>query len=130
MSGVSTHGVGAAACAKADVASADSAAAIKRGLVENPVIIILPVARALRVLVGPPVIEQTTNAVLPSIRRGHSPQRVTLDFRLWDFPLPASRLCSGFSLEPFLKKNVTGDDSDELRHENLWGRCVVVRDNG
>src|SRR5258707_14469087 len=71
MSGVSTHGVGAAACAKADVASADSAAAIKRVLVENRVIIILPGGRSLRVFVGPPVIEQTTNAVLPSIRRGH-----------------------------------------------------------
>src|SRR5712671_912524 len=84
MSGLSTHGVGAAACAKADVASADSAAAIKRVLVENPIIIILPGGRSLRVFVGPPVVEQTTNAVLPSIRRVHSPQRVTLDSSLRD----------------------------------------------
>src|SRR5712691_12844943 len=94
MSGVSTHGVGSAACAKADVASADSAAAIKRVLVENRVIIVLPGGRSLRVFVGPPVLEQTTNVVLPSIRRVHSPAPITLSFRLCDFPLPASRLSS------------------------------------
>src|SRR5882757_5051511 len=121
MSGVSTHGVGSAACAKADVASADSAAAIKRVLVENRVMIILPGGRSLKVFVGPPVLEQITNAILPTIRRVHSPQRATLDFRLCDFPPPTSRLSSDFSLETFLKKNITGDDSDEPRHESLLG---------
>src|SRR5258708_17565509 len=89
MSGVSTHGVGAAACAKADVASADSAAAIKRVLVENRVIIILPGGRSLRVFVGPPVIEQTTNAVLPSIRRSSSPPPRALYLCSFEFSAPA-----------------------------------------
>jgi hypothetical protein len=39
MSGVSTQGVGAGACANAGVVSAPSAAAIKRVLVENLVIV-------------------------------------------------------------------------------------------
>src|SRR5258708_30465207 len=98
MSGVSTHGVGAAACAKADVASADSAAAIKRVLVENRVIIVLPGGRSLRVFVGPPVIEQTTNAVLPSIRRGPSPPRPPPPFIIFGFFLPPPPPTFPFSL--------------------------------
>ena len=42
MSGFSSQGVGAAACANADVVSAVSAAAIKRVLVENRVILHAP----------------------------------------------------------------------------------------
>jgi len=42
MSGVSTQGVGAGACANAGVASAPTAAAIKRVFVENLVIVHSP----------------------------------------------------------------------------------------
>jgi hypothetical protein len=42
MSGVSTQGAGAAACANAEVVSAASAAAAKTVLVENLVIILAP----------------------------------------------------------------------------------------
>src|SRR5712675_2101004 len=61
-------------------------------------------------LVGLPTLEQTTNAIRPSISPAHSSQRVALDFRLYDFrlcdsPHSTSRLSFGFSLELFLKKN-------------------------
>src|SRR6267378_188816 len=107
MSGLSTHGVGAAACAKADVASADSAAAIKRVLVDIRVIIVLPGDR-FKSFCRPAIFEQITNAILRSIRRVYSPQRASLDFRLCDFPLPASRLSFDFSLESLLKNTSQG----------------------
>jgi hypothetical protein len=72
MSGVSTQGVGAAVCANADVVSAVSAAAIKKAatikkvLVENLVIMCPPGNRSSK-LVGLPILEQTTNAIRPSI---------------------------------------------------------------
>src|SRR5260370_40069412 len=100
MSGVSTQGVGAAASANADVVSAVSAAAIKKLLVANLVILVLPGGRSSQ-LVGLPMLEQTTNAIHPSICPVHSWRRATLDFRLCDFPHPTSRLSFGFSLEPF-----------------------------
>src|SRR3954454_616388 len=64
MSGFSSHGAGAAACANAEVVSAASAAAIKKLLVENPVIVILPAAEN---SLSCPVIEQITNVVIPSM---------------------------------------------------------------
>src|ERR1700682_2953724 len=104
MSGVSTQGVDAAACANADVVSAVSAAAIKRGLVENLVIMHAPSNRS--EIVGRPRLEQITNAIAASIRRVFSPQRASIS--LYDFPHPSSRLCSGFGLEPVFTRYVTG----------------------
>src|SRR4051812_4612902 len=71
MSGDSTHGVGAALCAPAALASAVSATAAKIVFVENPVIrafskplILVGVTDG-----GQPALEQTTNAIRPSIQR-------------------------------------------------------------
>ncbi len=87
--------------------------------------IILPGGRSLRVFVGPPVLEQITNAILPSIRRVHSPQRVTLDFRLCDFPPPTSRLSSDFGLEPFLKKTSRGMIRMNHVMKTCWGVVLL-----
>jgi hypothetical protein len=46
MSDFSSHGVGAAACAKADVASPVATAAIKKVLPKNLVIVVLPAANS------------------------------------------------------------------------------------
>jgi hypothetical protein len=70
MSGDSTHGVGAAACAHAAVVSAVSAAAIERVLIESLIISFSPKTDLACCL------EQTTNANLASIRRVFSPQQV------------------------------------------------------
>src|ERR1700692_3493205 len=72
MSGDSTQGVGLAACANADVVSAVSAAAIKRVLVENRVILHAPGNRPEKLRRSDSCFEQITNAVAASIRRVHS----------------------------------------------------------
>ena len=71
MSGESTHGAGAALWATADVASAVSATAAKSVFVENLIIVHSP-ATDPKIGVtdrGSQPFEQTTNAILPSIRR-------------------------------------------------------------
>jgi hypothetical protein len=87
MSGFNSHGVGA--CANADVVSAVSAAAIKRVLVENPVILPSPIDRSEKV---GHIVEQITNVILPSTCRFAASPSI----RLCDFPPSASRLSSGF----------------------------------
>src|SRR5882724_5110413 len=67
MSGFSSQGVGPAPCANAAAVSAVNAvnaAAVKRLLVESPVIVILPAAVT---SLSCPVFEQITNAVIPSM---------------------------------------------------------------
>src|ERR1700693_5170523 len=89
MSGFNSHGVAAAACAKADVASVDvaspvRAAAIKKVLVENRVIFILPAANGQwpSFLVSR-WLEQITNAINSSMPP--SPHRVSTSAFLLDF---------------------------------------------
>src|SRR5471030_1515650 len=106
MSGASTQGVGAAACANADVVIAVSAAAIESVFFENSP----RVEKSLGeervgvedwVMMHAPgdcsnCLEQTTNIIRPSIRGVRSPPDVSP--RLCDFPASASRLCCRFSL--------------------------------
>ena len=66
MSGLSTQGVGAGVSANADVVSAASAAATKKVLVENLVIIRTPGNRPSKPRQWR-FLEQTTNAIRPSI---------------------------------------------------------------
>jgi hypothetical protein len=87
MSGFSSHGDGAGLCANADVVSAPSAAAIKRVLVEDLVIVHAPSNRFEKSSASHRCFEQITNAIVPSIRRVFSPQ-----FTLDDFVIPRIRL--------------------------------------
>jgi hypothetical protein len=64
MSGFNSQGVGAAACANAEVVSAVSAAVIKKLLVENRIIVILPAAEN---SLSCPLFEQITNVIIPSM---------------------------------------------------------------
>src|SRR5436305_14459235 len=98
MSGFRSQGVGAAACAKAVVVSAVSAAAKRKLLVENPFIVILPAAE---ISLSCPVFGQITNVVIPSMAPSlhHRALAITSLLRLCDFPHGAWRLCSPFDLE-------------------------------
>src|SRR5450759_2349265 len=98
MSGASTQDVGLAASAKAEVVSAVSAAAIKKVLVENPVILHAP--KKLRRLAN------LLNKSRTSLSRQYDEpiRRSPRPGRLCDFPRPAWRLCSGFSLEQFFAR--------------------------
>src|SRR6266481_163911 len=95
MSGVRTHGVGAAACANADVVSAVSAAATKRVLVENLVIMHSPSNRSKKLAPAHFLNKSRT----PLSRQYDYSIRRSRRLGLCDFPLPASRLSSGFGLE-------------------------------
>src|ERR1700722_13741756 len=124
MSGESTHGVGSALCAKADVVSTLSAAAIKNVLVENFVIPRAPRHRS----------EKSAN-VLNKSR--------TLSSRQYDelFGAAQGRATSRFRApgpRDYLAVSVYNlcfqirhrNDSDEPRHEDLSGRRVGIRDAG
>src|SRR5665647_3252885 len=109
MSGFSSQGVGLAASANADVVSAISAAAVKRVLVENLVILLAPSNRSEKV--GPAMaVRRFLNKSRTSIaRQHHGPvHRSARRSRLWDLPRPASRLCSGLGLEQHFAKDVIG----------------------
>jgi hypothetical protein len=70
MSGASTQGVGAALWALADVASAASATAARTVFIENLVIVRSPATDPKKLAyLASQSLEQTTNAILPSIRR-------------------------------------------------------------
>src|SRR6266540_4961110 len=92
MSDFSSQGVGAAACANADVASPVSATAIKKVLVEDLVIVILPAAKLAS---APSVLNKSRT---PLFRQWHL-RRIMHSLRLCDFPHPTSRLCSRFRLQ-------------------------------
>src|SRR5438105_10505202 len=103
MSGVSTQGVGARVCAKADVVSAPSAAAIKRVFVENLVIVHSPRQ--------PIIVEPILNKSRTPLSRqydetvGRSASKRTSDFVI-------SRIApgdySGSGLEPMFIRYVIG----------------------
>jgi len=94
MSGFSSQGVGAEPCANAEAVSAASAAAIKKLLVGNPVIVILQPKN------GAPAgtFEQITNAVIPSIQLmfgdGWVASRASCGFVIFNgatmFPFPST----------------------------------------
>src|SRR5436190_18072708 len=114
MSGFSSHGV---ACAKAEVESAVSAAAIKKVLVEIPVIVILLLCRGRHLL----------NKSRTMLFRQYDlcSHRITPCLRVCDFPPATSRLCSRFRLQKLYCLKPHRDDSDEPRHEILF-RCRIV----
>ena len=68
----------------------------------------------------PAILEQITNAIVPSIRRVCSPLRAS--FKTCDFQLPASRLSSGFGLEPVFAKYVMG----MIRMNQVMKICLGV----
>src|ERR1700710_169615 len=141
MSGVSTQGVGAAACANAEGVSAagavatKSAAVIKIVLPENLVILRSPRNRSEG---RHQFLEQTTNgnrssiwqAVLP---RHASPDFVISRFRLRDYvrALAACRAtCRNNCARSHVLKIRHRDDSDEPRDEDLLGSRLVDGDAG
>src|SRR4029078_3149567 len=140
MSGVSTQGVGLAGSAKAGVVIAVSATVIKRDLVErdlveNPVILHAPQATRLNLFCDGAPVEQITNADLTLIRRSlvHTTSRFAPRAqrqRVWDFPLPSSRLWSGFKARRSASEIRHRDNSDELRHEIFVGRFTFAGDAG
>src|ERR1700733_4037392 len=118
MSGDSTHGAGAALCALADAASAVSATAASNVLVEN-LVIVHPPATA---VTGEPVFEQTTNGVLPSIRRASVRDFVISRFQLRGY-LPVS-------VSSRIAKRGHGDAKDEPIIEGLLFCRIVGFDAG
>src|SRR5665647_598099 len=106
MSGFSSHGVGAGLCAKAEFVSAVSAAASKRVLVENPVILQSPSNRSEKIRRPVNVLNKSRTSLS---RQYEEPiRRSARRLRVCDFPYPASRLSSPFGLEPVFTKSVTG----------------------
>jgi hypothetical protein len=113
MSGASTHGAGAALWATAEVASAVSATAAKSVFVENLVIVHSP-ATDPKIGVtdrGSQCFEQTTNAILPSIRRAPVRDFVISRFKLRGY-------LRGFSLRSVFTNAALGM-IDEPRIEGL-----------
>src|ERR1700752_833738 len=99
MSGFSSHGVGAALCAKAEVESAASAAASKRLLVENRVILSSPGIGPKKFGVPPIILNKSRTSLLRQYDDTTSRFAAVRHSRLWDLPPPASRLCSGSGLD-------------------------------
>src|SRR4051812_27456917 len=117
MSGFNSHGVGAAACASADVASPMRAAAIKKVLIENCVIVILPTAetaRALNLLVSH--LEQITNANISSMPP--SPHRVASQPSLPDFVISRSRLRDYVPVSGY-KRSIAGNVMGMIRMSHV-----------
>src|SRR5436190_2880218 len=114
MSGFSSHGV---ACAKAEVESAVSAAAIKKVLVEIPVIVILLLCRGRHLL--------NKSRTLLFRQYDLCSHRITPCLRVCDFPPATSRICSRFRLQKLYCLKSHRYELDETRHENLF-RCRIV----
>jgi hypothetical protein len=95
MSGFSSQGVGAGLCAKADVESAVSAAAIKSVLVENPVIIAAP-GKLPNNLASANFLNKS-RTLRP--RQYDGPIGRSTPPTHCDFAKPSSRLSCGFGLE-------------------------------
>ena len=124
MSDFSSQGVGAALARMRTSVSAPSAAAIKKVLVENPVIVILPAGRNGR----RPILNKSRTSLFRQYDA--AVRRITRALRLCDFPLPTSRLCSGFRSRTSHCQKRHRDDSDEPRHEDLLRCCAVAHDAG
>src|SRR5271165_6425627 len=123
MSGFSSQGVGAAACANADVASTLRAAAINRIFVEKVSVVRLLVEVFVMIIL--PTMTFLNKSRTSSLRQYNLPSQAafttclgphTRAIRLCDFPYPASRLSSPFGLEQGPTRLSHRDDSDEPRH--------------
>src|SRR6266576_2448309 len=105
MSGVSNQGVGAALCANTDGVSAVSAAAIKRALVESLVILHAPSNHQKKFGNSQPASLLNKSRTPLSRQYGASIRHERRHLRLCDYPLPTSRLSSGFGLKPVINKS-------------------------
>src|ERR1700752_3901983 len=128
MSGFSSHGVGCSA--NADVVSAAIAAAIKRVLGENRVILHAPTTGPQN-LCGPSLLNKSRTV---SARQHDACCDLSGALRLCDFLARTSRLSSSpilahrlrtANVEPACSQKAYGDDSDEPRCEILFRHCAV-----
>src|ERR1700752_4477249 len=113
---------GAASCAKAEVESAVSAAAIKKVFVKNPVIVVLLLAAPIVVL----------NKSRTTLFRQYDRRAHPLHASPCEFVISRSRLRDyvRVRLQELYCPTPHRDDSDEPRHEILSGCRIVVHGAG